>query len=146
MSKAGFCCFYTQKGMPKAQYLIRLRRLLFLILLVVTSLRLFIQPPYYKYSLPLLVCSVLAALVPIYLSEHITAKLPSQFLFWDLPPGLVRAKSNLVEYQQLGHVMQERMYLTVNINFWKFVVRSTFSLLQTCYIFSLQETLVCSCL
>ena len=119
-------CFYTQKGMPSAQYLVRLRRLLFLILLVVTSLRLLIQPPYYKYSLPLLVCAVMAALVPIYLSEYITAELPTRFLFWDLPPGLVRANSNLVEYQQLAHVMQERMYLTVDVNFWKFIVGSSF--------------------
>ena len=133
-------CFYTQKGMPRAQYLIRLRRLLFLILLVVTSLRLFIQPPYYKYSLPLLVCSVLAALVPIYLSEHITAKLPSQFLFWDLPPGLVRAKSNLVEYQQLAHVMQERMYLTVDEDFWKFVFRSSFHYCYSLYSSSPRNT------
>ena len=119
-------CFYTQKGMPSAQYLVCLRRLLFLILLVVTSLRLLIQPPYYKYSLPLLVCAVMAALVPIYLSEYITAELPTRFLFWDLPPGLVRANSNLVEYQQLAHVMQERMYLTVDVNFWKFIVGSSF--------------------
>ena len=126
--------------MPRAQYLVRLRRLLFLILLVVTSLRLLIQPPYYMYSLPLLVCAVMAALVPTYLSEHITAKLPTRFLFWDLPPGLVRANSNLVEYQQLAHVMQERMYLTVDENFWKFIIQSSFRYCCSLHLWSPRNT------
>ena len=117
-------CFYMKKVQPETKWWVRFRRILFLIALVTTSFRLFVLPPYYCYSWPLLTIAVVSVLIPDYLSEHILAELPSRFLFWDLPAGLVRTNRNsVIEYQQLAHVMQERLYLTVDIRFWKFVFK-----------------------
>lgn len=112
-------CFYTQRG--TSRILIVARRLLFLSLLAVTSFRLLTFSPYFIYAWPLLVVTFLAALIPGYLSQHITAELPSKFMFWDLPEGLVRKNLRLSEYQQLAFVMQERLYLFVNWDFWLFI-------------------------
>ena len=119
-------CFYKHKDMPHTKLLVRLRRLLFLSLLAVASFRLLTLTPYCYYSWPLLVCAVIAVLVPSYLSEHITAEIPSKFLFWTFPRGLMQVNRHLVEYQQLAHVMQERMYLTFDARFWLFVFRTSF--------------------
>ena len=124
-------CFYKEEGMPGSKWLIRLRRLLFLGILAVSSFRLFIWPPYYYYSWPLLVCAMIAVSVPSYLSTHITAEIPSRFLFWELPEGLMYVDKILKEYQKLARVMQERIYLTVNVyKFWPFVFQSSFYLLR----------------
>ena len=112
-------CFYTQRGTSWIK--IRARRLFFLSLLAVTSFRLFTFSPYFIYAWPLLVVTFLAVLIPDYLSQHITAELPSKFLFWNLPEGLVRKNLHLSEYQQLAFVMQERLYLFVNCDFWLFI-------------------------
>ena len=113
-------CFYTEKW-----YWIRGRRLIFLLAMALTSFRLF-YPPYRYYSLFLLLCAVAASLKPTYLSTYVSAELPTHFFLWDLPRGLVRAKPDLVEYQQLAHVMQERLYLSVDLRFWKFLVEKSF--------------------
>lgn len=117
-------CFYMKKVWAETKLCVRFRRVLFLIGLVTTSYRLFVLPPYYYYSWPLLTIAFVSVLIPDYLSEHISAELPSRFLFWDLPAGLVRTNRNsIIEYQQLAHVMQERLYLTVDIRFWNFLFK-----------------------
>ena len=92
------------------------------VLIAVTSFR-FLK--HYPYSWPLIVCAFIAALVPNYISHYITAELPSKFMFWSLPEGLMRKNEHLSEYQQLAFVMQERLYLFVNWDFWCFVYEKT---------------------
>ena len=121
-------CFYKQKGLPSTVWWVRLRRVLFLLALVVTSFRLLILPPYCYYSLPLLVVTFVAVLLPAYLSEHISAELPSKFLNCNLPRGLIRVDNSLIEFQQLAHVMQERVYLMCDPRFmFKFVPEHIFN-------------------
>ena len=115
-------CFYTQKGRAEAKWYVRIRRSILLVLIAVTSFRFF---KYYPLCIPLVVCTFTAALIPDYVSHYITAELPSKFMFWSLPKGLMHNNENLMEYQQLAFVMQERLYLFVNWDFWCFVYEKT---------------------
>lgn len=119
-------CFYLQKGLPHTAKWICFRRTIFFIALVATSYRLLCVTPYSYCALPLFFSAGIASLlVPTYLSEHIFTNLPTHFMHWDLPKGLVRSNNNLTEYQHLAHVMQERIYLTFDIRFWKFILESS---------------------
>ena len=121
-------CFYKQEGAPYTKIFVFLRRLIFLLFFVVLpSFRLLDQPPYSYYAWPVLLCSFVAVLVPSYCSKHIDVDVSTNFLIWKLPPGLTRESKNLKEYQQLAHVMQERIYLTVDARFWKFLFSCSFS-------------------
>lgn len=111
-------CFYTQSG-TTLKWLVRLRRFIFLVLLAATSFHLFFLYPYYSW--PLLIITFTATLIPTYLSQHVTARLPSEFMFFKLPVGLLRENERFKEYQQFAYVMQERLYLFANWDFWCFL-------------------------
>ena len=113
-------CFYTED-----LFWIRVRRFIFLVVMAVTSLRLF-YPPYCFYSWLLLLLAVVASLIPSSLSDHVRAELPSRFFGWNLPEELMRVKTDLPVYQGLGHVMLERLYLSVDQRFWAFVIEKSF--------------------
>lgn len=115
-------CFYTQKGTVKAKWCVCIRRFILLGLIAVTSFRFFRHHPL---CIPLVVCAFIAALIPEYISHYITAELPSKFMFWNIPEELMHKNERLSEYQQLAFVMQERLYLFVNWDFWCFVYEKT---------------------
>jgi hypothetical protein len=125
----------------KEWYWIRGRRLAFLIAMALTCFRLLFYRPYCYYFLFLVVCTGLASLKPKYLSTYINAELPTHFFLWELPRDLVREKADLVEYQHLAHVMQERLYLSVDIRFWKLLAKKSFHSLDL-LLLNRQETSV----
>ena len=117
-------CYYVPENDNASCYLIRFRRAFFILVIIVASIRLFMVLPTF-YNCTLLFCALLL-LLPKYFSVHLKPQYPRTFMNWSLPHGLIREKEDLTEYQLLAHVMQERLYLIVDMRFWKFVTEKSF--------------------
>lgn len=121
-------CFYT-KGDSK---LIRLRRCVFLVILFLSSFRLFFLPCW-MYIACVAATLALATLYPVHLSTYIveadvkTSNKKFAVLGWEFTPGLIRVNPALKEYQLLASMMQERMYLLVDRRFWEFLFNNSFA-------------------
>lgn len=116
-------CFYRSNNPNHCTYvLIRLRRLLFLTVMVATSFRLLqTSHPYTFHVRVLVLMLVVVSCIPHYFSVYLSVKMPSSFLLWELPRGVVRGGDQLIEYQLLAHVMHERICLILDYRFWLFL-------------------------
>ena len=116
-------CFYTPKNSKYAWILVRLRRILFLLAVSLTSLRLILI---YKFAWVIAVFFAITFLYPMYISEYIIPDTRFSFMGWTLPTGLMRPNPDLKEYQLLASIMQERIYLIVDKTFWCFLISKSF--------------------
>lgn len=132
-------CYYSSKNSSASMLLlVRIRRVLFFLLLSLLAFRFFTHPCYKFYYCIILVLLMFSASLPRYLSEHIKTELPEGFPLlvssWMYPEGLVKASchGDKFEYQILAHVMQERIFLTVDVRFWQHLLRNSFHELANC--------------
>ena len=116
-------CFYIpNKPNCYTFILIYIRRLSFLALMVATSFRLLqTSHPYMFHVWFLVLMLAVASFVPPYFSVYLRVKIPSSFLLWELPHGVVRGENQLIQYQLLAHVMNERICLILDYRFWLFL-------------------------
>ena len=116
-------CFYRKNNSNYCTLvLIRIRRILFLVLLIATSFRLLLRShPYVYHVLLFILMLAVVSCLPHYFSVYLSVKIPSSFLIWELPKGVVRDGDQLTEYQLLAHVMHERTCLIVDCRFWLFL-------------------------
>lgn len=116
-------CFYMEerKGIKS-----RIRRFVFVSCSFVISIRLLFTP-YQNYFVVFCLASLVAALVPEFLSVYLRDKLPTHFLgLWKYPEGVFRENTRKKEYQFLAHCMQERIYLVTDQRFWEMLVKESF--------------------
>ena len=101
----------------------RIRRLVVLTLLTYTSFELhhFSANLAGYIFLFMIICFIIASVIPESFSMHIKPDYPTKFLFWELPLGLLKKDDTIIEYQKLAHIMQERIYLLVDKRFWVFL-------------------------
>ena len=115
-------CFYISRNSPCTFFLIYIRRVLFLALMVATSFRLLQTSHPYMFHVWFLVLMLVAvSFIPRYFSVYLNVNMPSSFLLWKLPQGVIRRADQLVEYQLLAHVMNERICLILDYRFWLFL-------------------------
>ena len=126
-------CYYVPKDHQRkaAKLGIRIRRALFVLVLILPAFRLLFLPGYRFYTwIVILTLIIPSVLWPRFLSEYIQPEVPSAFPFfsyrWVYPKGLIQTISSKVEYQLLAHVMQERIYLLVDYRFWCHLFHSSF--------------------
>ena len=118
-------CFYVEGN----SVLIRLRRGIFLAVLFLSAFRVFFSPVWMYFTGAAILLSA-ATLYPAHLSSYITNVQDSNKNFavlgWELTPGLIRVNPALKEYQLLASMMQERVYLILDIKFWKLLYKKSF--------------------
>ena len=112
----GVFCYYAPRS-SKAS-LVRLRRLLFLAVILFSPTSLFLLPDYGKFCCAAVVVLVAASSVPPYFSKHVDPQQAVTLMGWKVPEHLTRIDHNLKEYQLLAALMQERLYLVFNPKFW----------------------------
>lgn len=116
-------CFYMKerKGIKS-----RIRRFVFVSCSFVVSIRLLFTP-YQNYFAVFCLTSLVASLVPEFLSVYLRNKVPTHFLgLWKYPEGVFRENTRKKEYQFLAHCMQERIYLVTDQRFWEMLVKESF--------------------
>ena len=113
-------CFYTSNNPNYHTFiLIYIRRILFFALMVATSFRLLqTSHPYMFHVWFLVLMLAVASFIPHYFSVYLRVKMPSSFLLWELPQGVIRGGDQLIQYQLLAHVMNERICLILDCRFW----------------------------
>lgn len=125
-------CYFVSDDSFVSLLVVRIRRILFLLLLSSLSFRLLFMSHYGYFYRAVLFLVLTSASLPRYLSKHLKTELPKGFpLFfirWPYPKGLVKTAhhKHKVEYQLLAHVLQERIYLTVDIRFWRHLIVNSF--------------------
>ena len=112
--------------------LLRIRRVLVLLGLSSLSFRFFLSPDYRLFSFFMLTASLVAIVHPHHLSVHVVPKVPKCFpLFMaPYPPVVIRwnsRKRDSREYQKLAYIMQERMFLFTDGNFWVYLFQNCFA-------------------
>ena len=90
--------------------------------MVATSFRLLqTSHPYVFHVRFLVLLLVVNSFIPCYFSIYLNVNMPSSFLLWELPKGVIRSADQLKEYQLLAHVMNERICLILDYRFWIFL-------------------------
>ncbi len=121
-------CFYIEGDST----LIRLRRVICLTALLLSSFRLLYLPTYWMYFVCVAFVLLLVCSYPAHISSHIDAGkvLDSNERFavfgWKFWPGLIKVNPAMKEYQLLAAMMQERVYLILDANFWRFLIEMSF--------------------
>lgn len=114
-------CYYPPGNSGNKR--VRLRRLLFLSLVLLSSYRIFFLPYYGKFACVIALVLTLALLCPQYISKHVNVNARLSFMGWVVPPHLVHINPDLEEYQLLGAVMEERVYLLFDCRFWDALIK-----------------------
>ena len=121
-------CFYTEGD----SILIRVRRVIFLIMIFLSAFRLFFLPSYGIAFLCIALILIIATACPAHLSSYIVDVDKSSsntnliMLGWNLDAGLIKVNPALKEYQLLASMMQERMYLITDRRFWQLIFNNSF--------------------
>lgn len=108
-------CFYPPQNSNRN--LVCLRRILFLAIIILSSVRLFFVFPYWKLTWGIAFILLIATLYPFYISEHVNPEKKFTFMGWEIPPHLISINPDLKEYQLLAAIMQERIYITIDYRF-----------------------------
>lgn len=121
--------YYMTKS---CKWLVRVRRVLTLLVLASLSFRLLISSAYQSFSWIILVTFIIAILHPHYLSVYIQPEIPKCFPLFtaEYPPGVIKwnpRKEASREYQRLAYVMQERIFIISDWNFWEYLLKNCFS-------------------
>ena len=117
-------------------WLVRVRRVLILLVLATLSFRLLVSPAHQSFSWITLVAFIIAVLHPYYLSVYVQPEIPKCFPLFtaEYPPGVIKwnsRKEASQEYQRLAYIMQERIFIISDCNFWEYLFRNCFSYLSS---------------
>ena len=121
-------CFYTEGD----SILIRVRRIIFLIMIFLSAFRLFLLPSYGIVWLCIALILIIATASPAHLSSYIvdvdksSSNINLIMLGWNLDVGLIKVNPALKEYQLLASMMQERMYLITDRRFLELIFNKSF--------------------
>ena len=111
-------CFYPPNNSRAC--LVRLRRLVFLLVVFLSPARLFLLQDYGKLLCVIATVLIAASLLPRHISTHFKPDTKFELMGWKIPPSLTRINIDLdlKEYQLLAALMQERVYLIIDCRFW----------------------------
>lgn len=123
-------CYYPDFDLPVNR---RIRRLFLIFLLAPPTIRMYLLSPHYFGIAFIILC--ICYMLPSYLSTWVTPERPSHFqpipflVKWSYPQGMVQHIKG-IEYQLLANIMEERMFLTTDIRFWKLIYGCSYGLIE----------------
>ncbi|XP_033106690.1 uncharacterized protein LOC117108689 isoform X2 [Anneissia japonica] len=117
-------CFYMKKN----KAMLRIRRVMFFLCSFVMLFR-FYYTPHWIFVGAFVIVILVSASIPEVWSASLKNSQPTKFLdLWDYPEDVFRKNTREKEYQLLAHCMKERVFLVVNLNFWKMLYSESFKL------------------